>query len=135
MMLSQRVGQPLVGLARLVEEYEEVNAAIGEGGFGTESSARDGRQPVGLRPKLVGAISFQDVTFTYGGSKVPALDRVSFSIPRRHNARNRRSQRFGQVHDHPSVAGAQPRLRRFSEDRRVRICATSTFAICGRASA
>ena len=26
MMLSQRVGQPLVGLARLIEEYEEVGA-------------------------------------------------------------------------------------------------------------
>jgi hypothetical protein len=30
MMLSGRVAQPLVGLARLVQEYEEVNAAIGE---------------------------------------------------------------------------------------------------------
>src|SRR6185437_8883093 len=64
MMLSGRVAAPLVGLARLVEDYEEVNAAIG-----------------GLRPRLVGAISFQDVTFTYGGTKVPALDRVSFDIP------------------------------------------------------
>ena len=32
MMLSGRVAQPLVGLARLVREYEEVNAAIGEAG-------------------------------------------------------------------------------------------------------
>ena len=32
MMLSARVAQPLVGLARLVEEYEEVGAAIGEAG-------------------------------------------------------------------------------------------------------
>ena len=32
MMLSQRVAQPLVGLARLVEDYEEVGAAIGEVG-------------------------------------------------------------------------------------------------------
>ena len=35
----------------------------------------------GLRPKFAGAISFEDVTFTYGGTKVPALDRISFAIP------------------------------------------------------
>jgi subfamily B ATP-binding cassette protein HlyB/CyaB len=34
-----------------------------------------------LRPKFAGAISFQDVTFTYGGTKIPALSGVSFSIP------------------------------------------------------
>jgi len=33
MMLSQRVAQPLVGLARLVEDYEEVRAAVGEAGY------------------------------------------------------------------------------------------------------
>ena len=36
---------------------------------------------VGLRPKFSGAISFQDVTFTYAGTKTPALDRVSFKVP------------------------------------------------------
>ncbi|MEO9190143.1 MAG: ATP-binding cassette domain-containing protein, partial [Acetobacteraceae bacterium] len=35
----------------------------------------------GLRPKFAGAIRFDDVSFTYGGTKVPALDRISFSIP------------------------------------------------------
>jgi ATP-binding cassette subfamily B protein len=35
----------------------------------------------GLRPKFAGAISFQDVTFTYAGTKIPALSGVSFSIP------------------------------------------------------
>jgi ATP-binding cassette subfamily B protein len=32
MMLSGRVAQPLVGMARLVQEYEEISAAIGEAG-------------------------------------------------------------------------------------------------------
>ena len=41
MMLSQRVAQPLVGLARLVEDYEEVNAAIGDGRSGAEPAARE----------------------------------------------------------------------------------------------
>ena len=40
MMLSQRVAQPLVGLARLIEEFEEVGGAIGEGGRGAEPAAR-----------------------------------------------------------------------------------------------
>ena len=81
MMLSQRVAQPLVGLARLVEDFEEVNAAIGEAASVLNYPLEAGSGVVGLRPKLIGAISFQDVTFAYAGSKVPALDRVSFSIP------------------------------------------------------
>ena len=81
MMLSGRVAQPLVGLARLVEDYEEVGAAIGEAGSVLNRPLETAASAVGLRPKFVGAISFQDVTFTYPGTKVPALDRVSFSIP------------------------------------------------------
>jgi ATP-binding cassette subfamily B protein len=81
MMLSGRVSQPLVGLARLVEDYEEVGAAIGEAGSVLNRPLETVSGAVGLRPKLVGAISFEDVTFTYTGTKVPALDRVSFSIP------------------------------------------------------
>ena len=81
MMLAQRVAQPLTGLARLIEDYEEVGAAIGEAGsvlnHPMESDAASG----GLRPRLAGAISFDNLTFTYGGTKVPALDRVSFQIP------------------------------------------------------
>jgi len=46
MMLSGRVAQPLVGLARLVQEYEEVNAAIGEAGSVLNRPAR-GRRRLG----------------------------------------------------------------------------------------
>ncbi len=35
----------------------------------------------GLRPRFSGAMAYDDVTFTYGGTKVPALDRVSFAVP------------------------------------------------------
>jgi len=81
MMLSGRVAQPLVGLARLVEDYEEVGAAIGEAGSVLNRPLEVDAASGGVRPRLVGAISFQDVTFTYSGTKVPALDRVSFAIP------------------------------------------------------
>ena len=65
-MLSGRVAQPLVGLARLVQEYEEVNAAIGEAGAVLNRPLEIDAASGGLRPKC--AISFQDVTFTYGGT-------------------------------------------------------------------
>jgi ATP-binding cassette subfamily B protein len=81
LMLSQRVAQPLVGLARLVEDYEEVGAAIGQIGSVLNRPPETADRAVGLRPKFVGAIEFHDVTFTYAGCKVPALDRVSFSAP------------------------------------------------------
>src|ERR1700726_3992406 len=72
MMLSGRVAQPLVGLARLVQEYEEVNAAIGEAGAVLNRPLEIDAASGGVRPKFAGAISFQDVTFTYGGTKIPA---------------------------------------------------------------
>src|SRR5208282_2368073 len=68
MMLSGRVAQPLVGMARLVQEYEEVNAAIGEAGAVLNRPLEIDAASGGLRPKFAGAISFQDVTFTYGGT-------------------------------------------------------------------
>jgi ATP-binding cassette, subfamily B, bacterial HlyB/CyaB len=81
MMLSQRVGQPLVGLARLMEDYEEVGAAIGQAASVLNRPLEADAASGGLRPRLAGAVAFEDVTFTYAGTKTPALDRISFSIP------------------------------------------------------
>jgi len=81
MMLSGRVAQPLVGLARLVEDYEEIGAAIGEVGFVLNRPLEVDAASGGLRPKFQGGVTFQDVTFTYTGTTVPALDRVNFSVP------------------------------------------------------
>ncbi len=81
MMLSQRVAQPLVGLARLMEDFEEVGGAIGEAASVLNRPLEADAASGGLRPKFAGAISFDDVTFTYAGTKVPALDRVSFEVP------------------------------------------------------
>lgn len=81
MMIAQRVAQPLVGLARLVEDYEEVGAAIGEAASVLNRPLESSSNSAGLRPKLVGEIKFSDLTFSYIGTKMPALDRVSFDIP------------------------------------------------------
>jgi ATP-binding cassette subfamily B protein len=81
MMLSGRVAQPLVGLARLVQEYEEVNAAIGEAGAVLNRPLEIDAASRGLRSRFAGAIAFEDVTFTYAGTKLPALSGLSFSVP------------------------------------------------------
>jgi len=81
LMLSGRAAQPLVGLARLIEEYEEIGAAIGEAASVLNRPAENNARSAGLRPKFAGEISFQDVTFTYINTTVPALDRVAFSMP------------------------------------------------------
>jgi ATP-binding cassette, subfamily B, bacterial HlyB/CyaB len=80
MMLSGRVAAPLTGLAKLVQDFEEVGAAIGEVASVINRPLELDAASGGVRPALSGAIAFQDVTFKYLGTSVPALDRVSFSI-------------------------------------------------------
>jgi ATP-binding cassette, subfamily B, bacterial HlyB/CyaB len=81
MMLSMRVAQPLVGLARLIEDYQSVAAAVGEAASVLNRSPESGAAFSGLLPRFAGAISFEDVSFTYEGTTLPALDRVSFEVP------------------------------------------------------
>jgi ATP-binding cassette subfamily B protein len=81
MMLSQRVAQPLVQLARLTDEYQDVGAAIAEAASVLNRPLEVDAASGGLRPRFAGAISFDDVSFTYGGTKTPALDRITFAIP------------------------------------------------------
>ena len=80
MMLGGRVTQPLVGMARLIEDFTEVRAAVGEVGS-VLNNPPEQQSGAGLRPEFEGAISFEDLSFTYPTGRSPALDRVSFSIP------------------------------------------------------
>lgn len=81
MMLSQRVAQPLVGLARLTQEMQEVRLSIEQAASVLNRPLESDAASGGLRPRFAGAITFDDVTFTYGGSKIPALERLTFSVP------------------------------------------------------
>lgn len=81
MMLSQRVATPLVGFARLLEDYEQVGTSIGQVASVLNRPLETDAASGGLRPHFDGAISFDDVTFTYGGTRTPALDHVSFAVP------------------------------------------------------
>lgn len=80
MLLSQRVAAPLIGLAHLLEDFEEVRAAIGEVGSVINRPLESHANSGGMRPAIKGAISFQNVTFTYPGGATPALERLSFTI-------------------------------------------------------
>nr|WP_210320304.1 peptidase domain-containing ABC transporter [Pseudaminobacter soli] len=81
MMLSMRVAQPLVALARLIEDYEGVALAIVEAASVLNRPPEADAVSGGLRPRFAGAVSFEDVSFTYAGTRLPALDRVAFEIP------------------------------------------------------
>ena len=81
MMLGARVTQPLVSAARLIEDFEEVRASIGQVGLVLNNPTETAAMQGGMRPRFEGAVQFQDLTFTYPGSKIPALDKVNFEIP------------------------------------------------------
>ena len=81
MMLGGRVAQPLVSFARLLEDLNEVKAALGEAGSVLNQPTETKALTTGMRPELKGAISFTDLNFAYPGSDTMALDRVNFSIP------------------------------------------------------
>src|SRR3978361_1332763 len=80
-MLSQRVSAPLVSLARLIEEWEEVAGSMSQAGevlnrpLGMEAASG------GRRRKVAGRGSFGDGPFPSAAPKPPALDRLGFSIP------------------------------------------------------
>ena len=80
MLLGQRVTQPLVGLARLIEDFTEVRAAVAEVGYVLNNTPEQ-QSGAGLRPTFAGAVSFDGLSFTYPTGKTPALDNISFSIP------------------------------------------------------
>ena len=81
MMLGARVTQPLVGLAKLIEDLEDVRASVAQVAMVLNNPSETAAMQGGLRPRLSGTVSFENLTFTYPGAKVPALDKVSFEIP------------------------------------------------------
>ena len=81
MMLGSRVSQPLVGLARLIEDFEDVRASIAQVGRVLNNPTETAAMQSGMRPRIQGEVEFQNLTFTYPGSKLPALDKVDLVIP------------------------------------------------------
>jgi len=81
MMLSGRLAQPIAGIARMIEEIEDIRNSVAMAASVMNEPQEDTKPGIGLRPRFDGAISFDKVTFSYPGSKARALDEISFAIP------------------------------------------------------
>jgi ATP-binding cassette subfamily B protein len=81
MILSGRVAQPLVGFAKLMEDFQEVRTAVGQVAKVLNNPTETRAQSDGMRPKFEGQVSFEGVTFTYPLGQRPALSNVNFTIP------------------------------------------------------
>ena len=81
MMLSGRVAQPLVSLSRLIEDAEEQRTAVAYAAGVLNGRPETTNPSAGLRPRFDGAVTFNNVEFSYPGSRSKALDGVSFEIP------------------------------------------------------
>ncbi len=80
MMLSSRVAQPLAGLARVIEDMQEVRVSIALAASVLNVKPESANPGAGLRPRFEGAISFNKVNYSYPGAKSRALDGVTFEI-------------------------------------------------------
>jgi ATP-binding cassette subfamily B protein len=78
-ILAGRVTNPLVQITALINEFQEVALSVRMLGNIMNAPSEPGMSR-GLRPAIRGKLSFDDVSFTYGSSPIPALDRVSFAV-------------------------------------------------------
>jgi ATP-binding cassette, subfamily B, bacterial HlyB/CyaB len=78
-ILAGRVTGPLVQITALINEFQEVALSVRMLGNIMNAASEPGMSR-GLRPAVRGKVTFEDVSFNYGSSPIPALDRISFSI-------------------------------------------------------
>ena len=80
-ILAQRVAQPLVQLAHLIQQFDEANRAVRTVAAVVNQAPEEGRNVGGSNAPLKGSIEFEAVRFRYAGATTPALDRLSFTVP------------------------------------------------------
>jgi ATP-binding cassette subfamily B protein len=78
-ILAGRVTGPLVQITSLINEFQEVALSVRMLGNIMNAPSEPGMSR-GLRPVIRGKVSFEDVSFNYGASPVPALDRIGFTV-------------------------------------------------------
>jgi ATP-binding cassette, subfamily B, bacterial HlyB/CyaB len=81
LMLSQRVSGPLMELAKLINQYDEVRIAVDIVRKLVNQPKEEGHGDGGVRRTLEGKVEFSNVRFTYKGTLTPALNGVSFEVP------------------------------------------------------
>jgi ATP-binding cassette subfamily B protein len=79
-MLASRTAQPLVQLAKLLQDLGDIQAAIGEASSVLNHPPEQGRAGSGLRLPVYGNITFQNVDFRYAAGSPLALNDVSIDI-------------------------------------------------------
>jgi len=79
-MLASRVSSPLVQIANMIHEYQEMALSVRMLGEVMNQRPEQQASVAGLSPPLSGKIEFENVTFRYAAEAPPALDDVSFSI-------------------------------------------------------
>lgn len=80
-MISGRVTGPLVQLVSLVHSYQQCALSVRMLGTVMNRSEEPGVGR-GLRPTIDGEMQFESVTFRYNPTAAPALDDVTFDIPK-----------------------------------------------------
>jgi ATP-binding cassette, subfamily B, bacterial HlyB/CyaB len=79
-MITGRVIAPLIAIVGLVNEYQETALSVKMMGEVMNRPSEGRASAGGLRPDLMGEISFDEVTFRYPGASQAALDRATFTI-------------------------------------------------------
>ncbi|MFN3615082.1 MAG: peptidase domain-containing ABC transporter [Rubrimonas sp.] len=79
-MLAGKVTGPLVQIVSLIGEYQEAALSVRMLAQVMDSPPETAGQARPARPKISGALRFEDVRFSYPRAGSPALDGVSFAI-------------------------------------------------------
>lgn len=81
-MLSGRVVSPLVQIVALVHEYQETALSVRMLGEIMNRPTEGLREHGGLEPDVQGRIEFEGVTFRYIPDGPPALNNITFNLPK-----------------------------------------------------
>ena len=80
LMLAGRVTGPLVQIVGLINEYQEAALSVRMLASVMNQKPERGNQPRPSRHPIVGRMTLDQVSFTFPGANVPALDKISLDI-------------------------------------------------------
>jgi subfamily B ATP-binding cassette protein HlyB/CyaB len=81
-MIASRAIGPIVQIAGLLQEFEEVRGAVNQVASVVNNEPEQAPGMHGARPKIEGEILFANVRFRYPGAATYALDDISVSVPK-----------------------------------------------------
>jgi ATP-binding cassette subfamily B protein len=81
LMLSQRVAAPLMQMAQLINQLDEVRGGVDLVANMVNRPPEQAASQRGVRTPLQGLVEFSGVRFTYQGGNAPAIKDLSFEVP------------------------------------------------------